>query len=121
MRVASVLNLFGRYGRRTRGHGLFDKALTVGFEASGAAWGRADDAIGVGWGTLASDDLHARAEWAAAGGRTSRSEQILEVFYRMTAKRNLDVSPGVQVIRRPGGDATAPGFMVVGVRIRIAA
>jgi len=121
LRVASALNLFGRYGRRTRGHGQFDKALTVGFEASGTAWRRTDDAFGVGWGRLATDDLHARAERGAAAGRPARSEQILEVFYRMTVNRYLDVSPGVQGIRRPGGDSTAPGFVVAGVRIRIAA
>ena len=119
-RVGSVLNLFGRYGRRLRGRGHFDKALTLGFEASGGAWGREKDAIGVGWGTLVPDEVHARAGREAAGGRPSRSERILEVFYRFAANRYIDVSPGVQVIRRPGGDPTAPGFLVAGVRVRIA-
>ena len=121
-RIGRALKVFGRYGRRTQGHGRFDKALTFGFEASGVAWRREQDAIGVGVGLLATDDVHAPAHAQAEGINPGHSgnERILELFYRFTANRYLDVSPGVQVIRRSGGDPAAPGFLIAGVRVRIA-
>lgn len=119
-RIGSALKVFGRYGRRTHGHGRFDKALTFGFETSGRAWGREQDAIGVGAGLLATDEVYARAQAGGAAPRHAGSERILECFYRFTANRYLEFSPGVQVIRRPDEAPAASKFLVAGVRVRVA-
>ncbi|WP_374568867.1 carbohydrate porin [Ideonella sp.] len=115
-------NLFGRWGQRTSGDGAFDKALTVGFEHGGRAWGRGSDAVG-----LAAGFVHTSSEWAQAtaldtslvGFAAHGNEQIVEAYYRWKLSDHLELTPDLQWIRRAGGNADAPGFMAVGLRAAV--
>jgi high affinity Mn2+ porin len=111
-------NLFARYGRRTSGDGNFDSALTLGFEHGGRAWGRGKDAVGVavGWLKTGSAWRSATADGTLAGYAASGNEQIAEIYYRLKLGDALEVSPDFQLIRRAGGDDTAPAIRLFGVR-----
>jgi high affinity Mn2+ porin len=111
-------NLFARYGRRTSGDGNFDSAVTLGFEHGGRAWGRGKDAVGVAFGLLKTGSAwrNATADGSLAGYAASGNEQIAEIYYRLKLGSNLEVSPDFQLIRRAGGDDTAPAVKLFGVR-----
>ncbi len=115
-------NLFGRWGQRTSGEGAFDKALTLGFEHGGRAWGRGTDAVGLAAGWLRTSGEWARAtalDTSLAGYAASGNEQILEAYYRWKLSDHLELTPDLQWIRRVGGDAGAPDFMAVGLRAAV--
>jgi high affinity Mn2+ porin len=111
-------NLFARYGRRTSGDGNFDSAITLGFEHGGRAWGRGKDAVGVAFGLLKTGSAwrNATADGTLAGYAASGNEQIAEVYYRLKLGSHLEISPDFQLIRRAGGDDTAPAIKLFGVR-----
>lgn len=117
-RIGREWNLFARWGRRGSGDGTFDDALTLGFEHGGRLWGRGRDAVGAAFGTLRTGTAwrDATADGTLAGYAASGSERLLELYYRMKLNEHLEVSPDVQWIRRPGGDALAPTVRVFGVR-----
>lgn len=108
-RLGRDWNLFGRWGQRSSGDGAFDKALTLGFEHGGRAWGRGNDALG-----LAAGWVHTASALKASG--LSGSEQTVELYYRMKLNEHLELSPDLQFVRRAGGDPTADPITVLGVR-----
>ena len=103
-------SLFGRYGKRTSGDGLFDSALTGGFQLGGAAWSRRNDAIGLGLGRLKTGDEQRVA--SGVGGK----EKLVELYYRAKLNEQLELSPHVQYIRDPAGDGSAPSVKIFGMR-----
>lgn len=114
-------SFFGRFGRHIQGIDSFEWALTLGWEQRGGGWGRPRDAIGVGLGTLHTDPRYAAAtaaDPAIVGFAASGSERVLELFYRAGLAERFQLTPSVQVVKRPGGDATAPAIVVWGLRAR---
>lgn len=117
-RVGAHWHLFGRWGQRTAGVGLFDRALTLGFEYAGAGWGRAGDALGLAQGWIHTDDTwrDATADGSLAGHAASGSERITELYYRVQLNEQLSITPDYQFVQRAGGDDAAARIHVLGVR-----
>lgn len=109
-KVGRDWNLFARYGHRTSGDGAFDRALTGGFELAGRAWGRRNDAIGLGLGLLKTGSAQKQA--SGVGG----NERLAEIYYRGKVNEHLEISPHYQRISHPEGDSSAPDINIVGVR-----
>jgi hypothetical protein len=120
-RIADATTLFTRIGGELHGQVRFDRALTFGAEVGGDDWGRAADALGIATGFLRTsrDYRDATADGALAGYAASGTESIFELYYRWRINEHFDVSPDLQWIRRPGGDASAPTIFVGGVRARV--
>jgi high affinity Mn2+ porin len=111
--------LFGRVGKRTRGDGQFDRAITLGIEQGGSAWGRADDALGAAVGWLPTGSAWRRATAADStlvGHAAAGNERVAELYYRLRLSPQLAISPDFQLIERPAGDGRAPTIRVFGVR-----
>ncbi|CAG1019934.1 hypothetical protein BURC_04864 [Burkholderiaceae bacterium] len=105
-----------RLGRQRSGQMRFDRALTLATEVAGAGWARPNDAVGVGVALLrtsAAYRAHAGAD-AASG-----SERIGELYYRFTLNQHLELGPDLQVIRRPGGAASAGSVKALGLRLKL--
>lgn len=119
-RVGREWNLFGRYGQRTQGSGAFDRALTLGFEHGGRAWGRGRDAAGlaVGWLNTSSVWRDATADGSLVGYSASGAERITELYYRIKLNQALELTPDFQLIQRAGGDSTATTSRVFGLRAK---
>ena len=100
----------------------FDRAFTLGTEIAATALGRPSDALGVAIGFLrTSDDYRAAtADRTLVGYAASGTERIAEIYYRLRVNDHVELSPDLQWIARPGGDAAAPTIFVGGVRARIA-
>lgn len=121
-KVGRDWNLFGRYGQRTQGDAAFNKALTVGFEHGGRAWGRGHDALGLAVGWLRTSSAWQSATLAdptLVGYTASGSERLAEVYYRMKLSDKIELTPDVQIIQRPGGDDQARRVTLWGLRAAV--
>lgn len=120
------LQMFLRWGQQTRGQVRFDRALTLGAEVAGTAWGRQGDALGAAWGALRTSDHYRRLAPTldldgdghadpVAHGR----ERTVEVFYRWQLNGALTLSPDIQWVHRPAAQDT-PSIRVYGLRASLA-
>ncbi len=124
-RVARGLTLFGRLGQSTRGEVRFDRAFTLGGQLDGTLWGRAADRAGLALGWLRTsnefrdtgpdDDGDGIADYRPRG-----AERQAELYYAWQLNDNLQISPSVQWIGRPGGDADADAITVWSLRAKAA-
>jgi high affinity Mn2+ porin len=117
-RVHEDLSLFTRYGQTMSGKVAFDRAVTVGAELTGNAWGRGADHVGLAYAWLRASDGFKKAApslpdfaFAADG-----AEQIAELYYRYRVNSNVSLSPDLQYLRRPAGDPDKEDVTAVGVR-----
>ena len=97
-KVADEVTLFGRYGHQGSGKVRFDRALAVGAEIAGNAWGRGADSLGIAAGILRTSSSYRRDSVAldldgdgALDPRASGSERIGELYYRFRVNSLLEL------------------------------
>ncbi len=112
--VTEHASLFTRIGKSTDGDVAFDRALTLGAELAGGAWGRADDRLGVAYGWLDSS----RAYRDDTG--FDDAESHFEVYYKWQLNEHIALTPDIQWIRNPAGDGQADDVTVIGLRAKAA-
>jgi hypothetical protein len=124
-RVGDATTVFGRYGRNQNGNVRFDQALTLGAEFVGNDWGRSGDSLGVALAWLpTSAEFRANSATLDAdadsnpdfGYAATGAEQLAEIYYRIRLNGQLELTPDIQVIRKPGGDSSAPTATIIGLR-----
>lgn len=127
-KIGDHLTAFGRYGHQLKGKNRFDRALTLGMELDGSAWSRAADGLGLAFGTLRTGkDFRNDSPTIDANGdgipdfgyQASGSEKQLELYYRYKLNGNVELTPDFQMIRQPGGNASAPTVKVLGLRAKV--
>ena len=121
-RVTDSLTLFARYGHQTSGNVRFSRALTLGGELDGSAWGRGADGLGLAVGMLRTSGRFAAASAAdtvAYGHGARGAERIGELYYRIHLNGHVEITPSLQYIGRPAADPDAKGIAVVGLRARV--
>ena len=118
-KVTDEVTLFGRYGHQLTGKVRFDRALTVGAELAGTSWARAADGLGVAFGSLRTASDYRDDSLAVSGYEASGSEKQMEIYYRFKLNSKVELTPDLQWIRQPGGDATAPTVKVLGLRAKV--
>lgn len=120
-KVSDDIVVFGRYGRQLKGQVRFDRALTLGGELAGNAWGRAADGVGLAFGTLRTSAEFKRDSLTDPSYlyQASGSEKQSEFYYRFKLNRHVELSPNFQWIHNPGGDSAAATVKVVGLRAKV--
>ena len=121
-RVTDSLTLFGRYGQQTSGQVRFGRALTVGGELDGSAWGRGADGLGMAVGMLRTSSRFAAASAADIdryGYGARGAERIGELYYRIRLNSHVEITPSLQYIGQPAADPDAKGIAVVGLRAKV--
>ncbi|MEZ5617182.1 MAG: carbohydrate porin [Rhodocyclaceae bacterium] len=125
-KVSDWVTAFARYGHQAAGKVRFDRALTVGAEIAGNAWGRAADSLGAAFGLLRTSSAYRRDSVAldldgdgALDPRASANERIAELYYRYRVNERFELTPDFQLIQRPGGDGGTPTIKVVGLRAKV--
>lgn len=124
-KVTESLTLFGRYGHHASGLVRFDRAITFGAELEGTPWRRSADSLGVAFGQLRTSSGF-RLDSATVDGdgdgladhgyMATGSERQAELYYRFKLNDAVELTPNLQWIGRPGGDASAPAVKLVGLR-----
>jgi hypothetical protein len=118
-KITDDVTLFGRYGHHTSGKVTFDRALTVGAELDGTPWGRGADAVGLAFGSLRTSADYRNDSLAVAGYEASGNERQVELYYRYKLNKAVELTPDLQWIRRPGGNASADAVKVAGLRAKL--
>ncbi|MDP2431337.1 MAG: carbohydrate porin [Pseudomonadota bacterium] len=127
-RVSENLALWGRYGQSSKGQVQFDRALTLGAEVTGNAWGRGADSLGLAVGWLrASDEFKTQSATLDADGAggpdfgwsASGEEQLAELYYRWRVNPQFELSPDYQFIRHSGANGAAGAAHILGLRAQI--
>lgn len=117
-RFFGSITLFARGGIQRQAVSRAEYAGSAGFEISGGAYGREGDALGVAAGAILLGP-----DWkkdARANGINPGDEYHAEVYYRARVNEYLAISPDVQWVRNPNGDADADDIWVFGVRAQLA-
>jgi high affinity Mn2+ porin len=116
--VHEDLSLFTRLGYTMSGKVTFDRAVTVGAELSGDAWGRGADRVGLAFGWLRSSSgfRNASAGLADFGYAADGAEKDAELYYRYHVNEHVSLTPDLQVIQNPGANPDADTVTAVGVR-----
>lgn len=117
-RVHDDLTLFTRYGHTMSGKVAFNRAVTVGAELTGNAWGRGADNLGFAWAWLRASDGFKKASpnLDDYGFDADGAEQIAELYYRYRLNGNVSLSPDFQYLRKPAGDSEKEDVTAVAVR-----
>lgn len=104
------LGVFARWGMADADVNAIRQFVSVGAQYQGLIPGRHEDVLGLGVarGWLSDD----------ADPRTDR-EIVLELYYNVQVAPWLSITPDVQYVCSPAGDAGAGDAMVVGVRIQV--
>lgn len=128
-RVGDATTVFARYGQHIKGAGArFDRALTVGADLAGFAWGRGADSLGVATGALQSArDFRAASTTVDADGNgvpdygyvASGSERLVELYYRWRLNKQFELSPTFQMIANPAGNADVKAYRVLSLRAQL--
>ena len=127
-KLTDEVTLFGRYGHQLKGKVRFDRALTLGGELDGNLWGRGADSLGLALGALRtsadfrndSPTVDANADAVPDFGyQASGAEQQLELYYRFKLNSHVELTPDLQWIRQPGGNAGAATVKVFGLRAKL--
>jgi high affinity Mn2+ porin len=111
------LGLFARYSAQDDklAENIVKASWSAGAVLSGAAWGRGDDVLGVGYGVvMVNKDAPDIAALADPG-----DEGHLEVYYKVGLSEHLTLTPDVQVVTNNGGDARADTITVAGARAQL--
>ena len=86
----------------------------MGAEANGSYWSRGGDSLGLALGWLRTSDAY-RA-FQSAGVAHPGSERVAELYYRFRVGKQFELSPSLQWMSSPGGDADARSQRVLGLR-----
>ncbi len=105
------LGLFGRYGIADADVNEIKSFWSTGLQYQGLIPTRDNDVMGFGVG---QGRLSRQADFTAS------NETALEWYYNIEVAPWLHISPDVQYIANPGGDASADDAVVVGARVQIA-
>jgi high affinity Mn2+ porin len=127
-KVDDYISVFARYGHQLKGQVRFDRAVTLGSEVGGSAWGRSADSFGVAFGGMRTsgsfrDDapgLDADGDGQADFGYAAKGwEKQAELYYRFKVNSRFELTPDLQWIQRPAANVDAPTVKVVALRGKI--
>lgn len=106
---------FARGDRRT---GTLQQMFNLQLVYTGPTAARPEDRVGLGLGSTRLNPRHVRAQPVPPGGPQSpaRAEQVAEVFYGWRPAIGLEVQPGVQYVRHPGGLSARGDAVVLGLK-----
>lgn len=117
--VGDYSTLFLRAGWQAQGRVTFDRTLTLGGEWGGSLWNRGADALGFAVGGLQTSDDFRGVSLTDYGYSASGGEQVVELYYRYRLNRQFEISPDLQYLRHPGGNAAADDLLALGLRVQL--
>ena len=90
---------------------------SLGFQLTGAGWGREGDVLGVAFGQALLSDNYRR--WLRQQGVRPARESHLEVYYSLELGEHVHISPDLQLIWNQGGHDDRDVVTVVGTRLQV--
>jgi len=115
--ITDSLGVFFRYGRQRQEVAAVAHAWSAGVQMAGDCFGRSKDVVAAGFGAAVLGSDWKRA--AQDAGLQSADEYHAEVYYRAQLNDHLAVTPDVQWVCHPNGEAARPAVWAVGVRTQM--
>jgi high affinity Mn2+ porin len=107
--IPANLTLFARFGTQDDEVSEIGSAFSIGLQSTCAFWNRADDVVGLAFGSMTAND-----------DTDLDNESQIEFYYSFRVNEHLAVSPDFQYIANPAGDGEADAVTVLGLRTQIA-
>jgi len=110
------VGVFARYSNQKNdlAENSVESVWSLGASASGANWGREDDAIGLGYGQLkVNNDPFIKSQM---GVTNQDDESHVELYYKLGFSDHFTLTPDIQVITNNSGNADSATVTVYGVR-----
>lgn len=126
--INGAVSVFGRVGFQLAGRVRADRALTLGGELKGGAWGREADIFGLAGAWLRtaaafgreSASVDADGDGVADFGYTASGfERIAELYYRVPLTRRFDLSVDYQHLAHLAGNSASGPTQIMGLRARV--
>lgn len=115
--ITDSLGVFFRYGRQRQEVAAAAHAWSAGVQMAGSCFGRSKDVVAAGFGAAVLGSDWKRA--AQDAGLDSADEYHAEIYYRAQLNNHLAVTPDVQWVFHPNGEASRPAVWAVGVRTQM--
>ncbi len=103
--LSDQLTLFARYGWHDQDFYRTKSAWSLGLQFTGPCQSRKDDLLAFAYGQVQ--------------GVGSGQEKLLEFYYRLRLNEQINLSPHIQYLFKPEGDATRDDLLVLGLRTQI--
>lgn len=121
--ITETFGIWLRAGVQSEKVAQFDKHVSVGVNTSGEIFGRPNDAIGFGYGATFIGKDYENYKKKSSPAFSSDTEHYMEIYYNVAINeaqqyRGFHISPDIQYIINPGGDAHADKLFIYGIRLQ---
>lgn len=120
--ITDTIGIWLRSGIQNEKVAQFDKHISGGLNITGEIINRPNDVIGIAYGaTFMGKDY--KDYKTSSTGFSSDTEQYMELYYNISVSeaprfRGFHISPDVQYVINPGGDANASKLFIYGIRVQ---
>ena len=121
--IADGVGIWLRAGFQRKKVAQFDRFLGGGLNIGGDIFGRANDAIGIGYGMAVMGKDYKDYKKNSSSGFKAGAEHYMELYYNIAiadAAQNagFHISPDIQYVINPGGDTNANKVFIYGIRLQ---
>lgn len=121
--IADGVGIWLRAGFQRKKVAQFDRFIGGGLNIGGDTFGRANDVMGIGYGIAMIGKDYKDYKKSASSGFKAGTEHYMELYYNIAiadAAQNtgFHISPDIQYVINPGGDASAAKAFIYGIRLQ---
>ncbi len=121
--ITDTVGIWLRGGTQNEKVAQFDKHISGGLNITGEMINRPNDVIGIGYGATFMGKEYKDYKTSSSAGFSSDTEQYMELYYNISINeasvfRGFHISPDVQYVINPGGDANASKLFIYGIRLQ---
>ena len=121
--VTDAVGVWLRAGIQREKVAQFDRHISGGVNITGEIFGRENDTIGLGYGMTLMGKDYKDYKKSVSPDFESGAEHYLELYYNISVadtpqNKGFHISPDIQYVMNPGGDANAAKLFIYGIRLQ---
>lgn len=121
--VTDAVGVWLRAGVQREKVAQFDRHISGGVNIAGEIFGRENDTIGLGYGMTLMGKDYKDYKKSVSPDFESGAEHYLELYYNISVadapqNKGFHISPDIQYVMNPGGDANAAKLFIYGIRLQ---
>ncbi|MBI5749986.1 MAG: carbohydrate porin [Nitrospinae bacterium] len=121
--ITDTVGIWLRGGIHNEKVAQFDRHFSGGLNIRGEMINRPNDVIGLGYGMTSMGKDYKDYKTSSSTGFSSDTEQYMELYYNISIGeaaqfKGFHISPDVQYVINPGGDANASKLFIYGIRLQ---
>ena len=121
--ITDAVGVWLRAGIQREKVAQFDRHISGGVNITGEIFGRENDTIGLGYGMTLMGKDYKDYKKSVSPDFESGAEHYLELYYNISVadaqqNKGFHISPDIQYVMNPGGDANAAKLFIYGIRLQ---